>query len=52
MKKAIIRATRDEVLGLTDLSAVAAKQMVDIAADHDFTGSSRKVLINALKGWL
>ena len=48
----IIRATNDEVLGLTDLSAVAAKQMVDIAADHDFTGSSRKVLINALKGWL
>lgn len=49
---AIIRATRDEVLGLTDLSAVAAKQMVDIAADHDFTSEGRQALINTLKGLL
>jgi len=45
----IIRATNDEVLGLTDLSAVVAHQMVDIAADHDFTGESRQALIAALK---
>ena len=49
---AIIRATQDEVLGLTDLSAITAQEVFDIAANHDFTGSSRKALINALKGLL
>ncbi len=49
---AIIRATQDEVLGLTDLSAITAQEVFDIASDHDFTGSSRKALINALKGLL
>lgn len=49
---AIIRATQDEVLGLTDLSAITTQEVFDIASDHDFTGENRQKMIAILEGLL
>lgn len=45
----IIRATEDHVLGMTNVDEVGAATLVDIPADHDFTGESRQKLIELLK---
>lgn len=45
----IIRATEDQVLGMTNVDEVAAATLIDIPADHDFTGGSRQELIEVLK---
>lgn len=41
----IIRATADNILGMTDLSTVTNTRIIDIEADHDFTGEARAELI-------
>ncbi len=46
----IIRAMDDEILGLTPLEQVEAAALVDIDANHNFTGRGRKLLIDALRG--
>ena len=45
----IIRATEDQVLGMTNVGEVGAATLIDIPADHDFTGEPRQKLIDALK---
>lgn len=45
----IIRATEDEVIGLTDVSEVKDARHYDIAADHNFSGDSRAELIELLR---
>lgn len=44
----IFRATEDEILGLSDFSQLASAEIVDVAANHDFTGSARDELIMGL----
>ncbi len=46
----IVRATDDEILGLTPLEQVEGATLIDVSADHNFTGQSRKLLIDALRG--
>lgn len=48
----IVRATEDDKLGLIDLGYVESAKIVDLPADHDFTGTSRQELIDTLKGVL
>lgn len=48
----IIRATGDTVLGMTNVDEVANATVIDLAADHDFTGDSRQVLMSALEQYL
>lgn len=45
----IVRATEDEVIGLTNVDEVHPASHLDINSDHDFTGDSRAKLITALK---
>jgi pimeloyl-ACP methyl ester carboxylesterase len=45
----IIRATEDQVLGMTNVDEVGAATLIDIPADHDFTGDSRHELIEVLQ---
>lgn len=45
----IIRATEDQVLGTTNVDEVVSARLIDIPADHDFTGESRQKLIETLK---
>lgn len=44
----IIRATQDEIVGLTNVDTVKNAVHIDIAADHNFTGIHREQLISAL----
>ena len=46
----VVRATDDEILGLTPLEQVEGATIIDVSADHNFTGQSRKLLIDALRG--
>lgn len=48
----IVRATHDETLGLTDFSPLKEVQVIDVEADHNFTGKGRAELIQALRGIL
>lgn len=48
----IIRATNDEILGLTAVNNVKNAVHIDIDADHNFTGRNRDTLINALQSIL
>jgi len=45
----IVRATEDNVLGATSFEDVPHARVVDVAGDHDFTGSARARLIEQLK---
>ncbi|MDQ5931917.1 MAG: Alpha/beta fold hydrolase [Patescibacteria group bacterium] len=45
----IIRALDDEVLGLTNVDKVEKADVIDIHADHNFTGTSRHELIDILR---
>lgn len=45
----IVRALKDEILGDTDFSTIKNVKIVGIDADHNFTGDSRKLLIEAVK---
>lgn len=48
----IVRATDDEILGLTQLEQIEGAKIVDINADHNFTGQGRERLIDTLRGIL
>jgi hypothetical protein len=45
----VIRATEDEVLGLTNVNEIKNARHIDIAADHNFTGKHRQQLIEVLR---
>ncbi len=45
----IVRATADEILGLTALEQVASATLLDVDADHNFTDNGRQKLIQALR---
>ena len=45
----IIRATSDEVLGLTNVDEIASAECIDLAADHDFQAEARKLLVDTLR---
>lgn len=45
----IIRATDDEIIGLTNVDQINGAELIDIAADHNFRGESRIRLIDVLK---
>jgi len=45
----IIRATNDDVLGLTNFNEVPEACRIDLDADHDFQDVARTLLINALR---
>lgn len=45
----IIRATEDQVLGMTNVDEVGAATLIDIPADHDFTDKARDELIKTLR---
>jgi len=44
----VVRSLNDEVLGLTNVNEIAYATVIDIEADHNFTGSSRKKLVGLL----
>ncbi len=48
----IIRATNDEILGLTTANSVKNAEHIDIDADHNFTGKNRDTLIATLRSIL
>lgn len=48
----VIRATSDEILGLTPLEQIEGVELIDIDADHNFTGSGRQKLIEILNSVL
>lgn len=48
----IVRATEDEVIGLTNINEIENAKHIDIAADHNFTGNMRVRLIETLRGIL
>lgn len=48
----IVRATNDHVLGLTNVDVLNSVNLIDIDADHDFTGESRVELVETLKSLL
>lgn len=45
----IVRATKDNILGKTNFDYLENVKIIDIPADHDFTGGSRAVLVNSVK---
>lgn len=44
----IVRATADEVIGLTNVNEITGATHYDITADHNFSGESRRELIEIL----
>lgn len=44
----IIRATKDEVIGRTNFTAIKNAEIIDIAADHNFTNQARSQLVSQL----
>lgn len=48
-KLTIIRATKDNILGETNFDYFENVEMIDIAADHDFTGDARNKLVGSVK---
>lgn len=47
----IVRATRDEIIGLTNVGDISGVTHIDIAADHNFSGSCRAELIAVLQNY-
>ena len=45
----IIRAIKDEVIGLTNVNEIDRVQHIDIDTDHNFTGTGRPLLIATLR---
>lgn len=45
----IIRATADNILGMTSFGSLSGVRLIDIDADHDFTGNARRELIERIK---
>lgn len=45
----IIRATHDEIIGLTKVDEIKNAEHIDIASDHNFTGDNRQKLIDKLR---
>jgi hypothetical protein len=48
----IIRATNDEMLGLTDVDHMRVARIIDIEADHNFRNDARQLLIKTLSDLL
>lgn len=48
-KLTIVRATKDNILGETNFGYLDNVKVIDIAADHDFTGESRDELVESIK---
>ena len=48
-KLTIIRATKDNILGETNFDYLENVEIIDIAADHDFTGEFRDELVKNIK---
>lgn len=48
-KLTIVRATKDNILGETNFDYLENVEIIDIAADHDFTGESRNELVDSIK---
>ena len=48
----IVRATEDEVVGLTDVNKVRSATHVDIKSDHNFSGGVRSQLITTLQTFI
>lgn len=48
-KLTIVRATNDNILGETSFDYLENVKIIDIAADHDFTGEARSELVNSVK---
>ena len=44
----IVRSLNDEVVGYTNVDDVRSAQIIDVVADHNFTGASRQALIAML----
>ena len=51
-KLTIVRATNDNILGETNFDYLENVEIIDIAADHDFTGDSRVQLVEGIKNIL
>lgn len=49
-KLTIFRATEDEILGTTDFSQLSKVHVVDLVANHDFSGPVRDKLVAKLSG--
>ncbi len=45
----VIRATNDEILGTTDFNYLDNVEIIDLPANHDFTGKRRQELIKVLQ---
>lgn len=48
-KLTIVRATKDNILGETNFDYLENVKIIDIAADHDFTGDARDELVESVK---
>lgn len=48
-KLTIFRATKDNILGKTNFDYLKNIKVIDIAADHDFTGDARGKLVGSIK---
>lgn len=48
-KLTVVRATKDNILGETNFDYLDNVDIIDIAADHDFNGESRGVLVDSVK---
>lgn len=44
----IVRATADNILGATSFDSLRGVKLVDIVADHDFTGTARAELVRLI----
>lgn len=45
----IVRAAQDEVLGETDFSYLSGVEIIDLPADHNFVGQTRKQLLQVIE---
>ncbi len=48
-KLTIVRATEDNILGETNFDYLENVEIIDIPADHDFTGEARDELVESVK---
>ena len=48
----IVRATADNILGATSFGSLSNVKLIDIEADHDFSGAARRELIQQINSML
>lgn len=44
----LVRATQDDIIGLTNVDEINNAQLIDLDSDHNFTGQHRQQLIDVL----